>query len=524
MRTGPEEDQWERIQHPARVRGWAAGRRPGRDRAGGRREWRHSLRTQLTKVTLCLLLIGVVVATGVSLLAMQHYLLQRVDQELMAGREAILSTGLTQAEIESFQEMSTLLEHVAGAGKSSSLLPVPNTVLVALDPELRPTKFARHPPTGRQLDLAAAVQDPAGLAAEKRVVGVEVAGADYRVVAARLPDDSLLLFASDVESLKDATRRALKVDAAAGAVLLVLLALATMMSTKHLVRPLEHMVETASAIAEGDLTRRVPPGRHPVGELEQLRTALNAMLHQVESAFETRERSAAQLRQFVADASHELRTPLSSIRGYLQLHERGMLRAPEDRTRALSRMHTEADRMAKLVEELLMLARLDQRPEVRFGPVDLGRLAYDAAGDLRAQQPLRPVTVATGGGSGAVVLGDEPSLRQLVGNLLVNVRVHTPDETPVRVVAGPGPDGTVRLVVTDDGPGMAPADAERIFDRFFRAGTGGPGSGLGMSIVAAVAEVHGGTVRIRTAPGAGLAVTVTLPAAPARIGEGPARR
>ncbi|MFF3555586.1 sensor histidine kinase [Streptomyces tsukubensis] len=522
MRTGPEEDQWERIQHPARVRGWAAGRWPGRGRAGAGRDWRHSLRTQLTKVTLCLLLIGVVVATGVSLLAMQHYLLQRVDQELMAGREAILSTGLTQAEIESFQEMSTLLEHVAGAGKSSSLLPVPNTVLVALDPGLRPTKFARHPPTGRQLDLAAAVKDPAGLAAEKKVVGVEVAGADYRVVAARLPDDSLLLFASDVESLKDATRRALKVDAAAGAVLLVLLALATMMSTKHLVRPLEHMVETASAIAEGDLTRRVPPGRHPVGEIEQLRTALNAMLHQVESAFETRERSAAQLRQFVADASHELRTPLSSIRGYLQLHERGMLRAPEDRTRALSRMHTEADRMAKLVEELLMLARLDQRPEVRFGPVDLGRLAHDAAGDLRAQQPLRPVTVAAAGG--AVVLGDEPSLRQLVGNLLVNVRVHTPDGTPVRVTAGPGPDGTVRLVVADDGPGMAPADAERIFDRFFRAGTGGPGSGLGMSIVAAVAEVHGGTVRIRTAPGAGLAVTVTLPAAPARIDEGPARR
>ncbi|QDY81196.1 HAMP domain-containing histidine kinase [Streptomyces qinzhouensis] len=458
-----------------------------------------------------------VVATGVSLLAMQHYLLQRVDQELMAGREAILGTGLTQAEIESFQEMSTLLEHVAGAGKSSSLLPVPNTVLVALDPELRPTRFARHPPTGRQLELAAAVKDPAGLAARKKVIGVEVGGADYRVVGARLPDDSLLIFASDVESLKDATRRALKVDAAAGAVLLALLALGTMMSTRHLVRPLEHMVETASAIAEGDLTRRVPPGQHPVGELEQLRTALNAMLHQVESAFETRERSAAQLRQFVADASHELRTPLSAIRGYLQLYERGMLEAPGDRTRALSRMHTEADRMAKLVEELLMLARLDQRPELRFGPVDLGQLARDAAGDLSAQQPLRPVTTTVepvgGGGGGAVVLGDELSLRQLVGNLLANVRVHTPGDAAVRVAAGPGPDGTVRLLVADEGPGLAPEDAERIFDRFFRAGTGGPGSGLGMSIVRAVAEVHGGSVRIRTAPGEGLTVTVTLPAA-----------
>ncbi|MGV9315928.1 ATP-binding protein [Streptomyces sp. NPDC003691] len=527
----------------------------GRSTAAGRPA-RHSLRAKLTKVNLALLLLGVVVTICVSLMAMQHFLLQRVDDDLKSSRDAMIGTGLTQQQIDSFKEISILLEHVTGAaGGRSALMPVSNTLIVALDPALRPTTFARHQPTGRQLELAAAVRDPAGLAAGGGVRGVEVGGTDYRVVGAGLPDGTLLLFASDVDSLQQTVYQALKVDAAAGALLLALLALATTAGTKHLVQPLERMVETASAIAEGDLTRRVPPGRHPVGEIEQLRTALNAMLHQVESAFETRERSAAQLRRFVADASHELRTPLSAIRGYLQLYDRGMLRTPEDRERALSRMHGEADRMARLVEELLTLARLDRAPEFRFGPVDLAELVRDAAGDLLAQQPSRPVTVggsplplpslslsaslprsrcepspaesspageslpSAADGGCAVVLGDEPSLRQLVGNLLANVRVHTPRDAPVRVETGPGPDGSVRLLVADGGPGMAPDDAERIFDRFFRAGTCGDGSGLGMSIVRAVADVHGGTVEVRTAPGKGLAVLVSLPSAP-RAGSG----
>lgn len=233
------------------------------------------------------------------------------------------------------------------------------------------------------------------------------------------------------------------------------------------------------------------------------------MLQQVESAYVTRERSETQLRRFVADASHELRTPLSAIRGYLQLYEKGMLAEPAERTRALARMTGEADRMGRLVDELLTLARLDQRPVLRLRPVDLSRLVRDAADDLRAQQPDRPLDVAAAGS--VLVQADESGLRQVIGNLLANIRTHTPPEAPVRVELGRSDEGVVRLCVSDDGPGMAHEDADRIFDRFFRAGGGGAGSGLGMSIVHAVVRSHGGEVSIRTSPGTGLAVTVTLP-------------
>jgi two-component system OmpR family sensor kinase len=273
------------------------------------------------------------------------------------------------------------------------------------------------------------------------------------------------------------------------------------------------MVETSSAIAEGDLTRRVPSSKEATAEVEQLRLALNSMLHQVESAYRTRERSAAQLRRFVADASHELRTPLSAIRGYLQLYDKGMLREPAERKRAWGRVLAESDRMGRLVDELLTLARLDQRPELRLRPVDIAGLVRDAADDLRVQQPGRPVTVHADGA--LLVRADESGLRQILGNLLANVRVHTPADVPVRLAVERS-DGVVRLHVEDRGPGLAAEDAARVFDRFFRAG-GGAGSGLGLAIVQSAARSAGGEVTVRTAPGEGLAVTVTLPA---RTGPG----
>jgi two-component system OmpR family sensor kinase len=170
-------------------------------------------------------------------------------------------------------------------------------------------------------------------------------------------------------------------------------------------------------------------------------------------------------------------------------------------------MNAEADRMGRLVDELLILARLDQSPELRFKNVDLSRLVRDAAEDLRAQQPGRPVTVGADGT--LLVHADESGLRQVLGNLVANVRTHTPADVPVRLGLE-REDGTVRLCVADQGPGLAEEDAARIFDRFFRAG-GGAGSGLGMAIVQGVVAAHGGDVAVRTAPGAGLEVTVTLP-------------
>ncbi|MFI6287209.1 ATP-binding protein [Streptomyces sp. NPDC051018] len=470
-----------------------------------------SLRTKLTLVNVLLLLLGIAAAIVVSLMTMQHYLLERVDAELITSRAALEKTGFTRDEIDSIRAISTLVDQVGSPGVSiPGGLPRSHTVLIAVDEQNRPIPLDRLEPTDRQRSLAHAVGDPVALAASDKVRDVTVDGEQYRVVGSRLGDGTIVLVATGTDAVRSGIREALRLDIAFGAFLLALLALITTMGTKHLVQPLEGMVETASAIAEGDLTRRVPAGRHPVNEIEQLRVALNSMLHQVESAFETRERSEERLRRFVADASHELRTPLSAIRGYLQLYDRGMLRRPADRARALSRMNTEADRMGRLVEELLTLARLDRRPEVRMSPVDLSRLVRDAAHDLVAQQPDRPVTVRAEGA--ATVRGDESGLGKVVGNLLSNVRVHTPAGAPVLVEVVRGPDATVRLLVSDEGPGMAPEDADRIFDRFFRAGSGGGGgSGLGMAIVHAVTAAHGGEVTVRTAPGEGLAVTVTFP-------------
>jgi two-component system OmpR family sensor kinase len=287
------------------------------------------------------------------------------------------------------------------------------------------------------------------------------------------------------------------------------------------------MVETASGIAEGapdrpNLSARVAPRKRSFREVEQLRTALNAMLQQVESAFETREHAAAHLKRFVADASHELRTPLAAIRGYLQLYEKGMLGTEEEELRALTRMSAEAERMARLVDELLALARLDQRPRLQPSPVDLACLVRGAAADLSVQQPDRRLHLDVP--DACLVLADEATLCQIVANLLANVRAHTPVSADVHVsVTGDGHFGVVR--VRDEGPGMRPQDADRIFDRFFRAARDGgsangvtgatdTGSGLGMAVVQAATTANGGTVRVETSPGAGLTVTVELPAAP----------
>ncbi|MFF3321478.1 sensor histidine kinase [Streptomyces sp. NPDC002889] len=500
--------------------------RSNRRGSGGRGSRRHrglhSLRAKLTFVNVALLTLGIVAATAVSLFGMRHYLLERVDTELLSSRSALERAGFTRKEVDSLSAIGALREQISPDRSEASTLPRSSTVLAAVDAQGRPISFATIAPTERQIALVEAVDDVGALAASAEARDVVLDGDPYRVVAARLADGTMVLMGADTGSVHSGVRKALRLDLAVGTLLLALLALLTMLGAQYRLRPLEDMVETASAIAEGDLTRRVPAGRDPVTEIEQLRVALNSMLHQVESAFETREKSETQLRRFVADASHELRTPLSAIRGYLQLYDQGMLHEPADRTRALARMNAEADRMGRLVDELLTLARLDQQPQLRMGPVDLSRLVRDGADDLRAQQPGRPLTVRADGAM--IVQGDESGLRQVVGNLLGNVRAHTPAGAAVRVeltrTEGADRRPCVRLRIADEGPGMSGPDAERVFDRFFRAAgesadgaeCGPVGSGLGMAIVQAVVAAHGGTVAVRTEPGEGLAVTVALPA------------
>ncbi len=291
------------------------------------------------------------------------------------------------------------------------------------------------------------------------------------------------------------------------------------------VRPLKRMTKTAGAIAAGDLSERVPAEADGT-EARELGDALNAMLTTIEGAFAERSASEARLRRFVADASHELRTPVTTIRGYAELYRHGGLAAPADLDQAMRRTESESVRMASLVDDLLLLARLDEGRPLARDSVDLGVLGVDAAADARAVAPDRVITADVA--EGVTVDGDEDRLRQVVGNLVGNALVHTPEGTPVSVHVHNG--GALAVVeVHDDGPGMTPDVAERAFERFSRAdasrsrdsgGSGAGGSGLGLAIVRAIVVAHGGEVVLQSAPGAGTTVRVELPSAAADVGPG----
>jgi two-component system OmpR family sensor kinase len=244
------------------------------------------------------------------------------------------------------------------------------------------------------------------------------------------------------------------------------------------------------------------------------------MLDRLEQAFAARRSSEERLRRFIADASHELRTPLSSIRGYAELFRMGAAREPAEVEKAMQRIEDEAARMGVLVEDLLALARLDEVPDAPHGEVDLGALARDATDDARVIAPDRRIELRVHGAP--TVRGDAHQLRQVLGNLLRNALVHTPDGTPVEVGVERA-DGQVRVEVRDHGPGL-PADRAALFDRFWRAERGPGGAGLGLAIVAAVVEAHGGAVSAEDAPGGGARFVVRLPAWSPRDVSEPAPR
>jgi two-component system OmpR family sensor kinase len=278
-------------------------------------------------------------------------------------------------------------------------------------------------------------------------------------------------------------------------------------------RPLEDIGRTAGAIAAGDLSRRVERAE-PRTEVGRLGLSLNAMLAQIQAAFEARQASEGRLRRFVGDASHELRTPLTSIRGYAEMFRRGAADRPDDLAIAMRRIEEESSRMGVLVDDLLLLARLDQGRPLERQPVDLGKVAADAVHDARAVEPDRPIALEAPGP--AVVLGDELRLRQVAANLLANARQHTPPTAAVRVGVRQE-NGSVVLEVADDGPGLFPEEADKVFERFYRADPSRNrnlgGTGLGLSIVAAVAEAHGGRARVESTPGEGARFWVELPPA-----------
>jgi two-component system OmpR family sensor kinase len=340
-------------------------------------------------------------------------------------------------------------------------------------------------------------------------------GPRYQVLAQRGGDsDAALVVATAREDVDDAISRLVRVELAATGAIVAILALVTFWVVRLGVRPIKRMTATASGIAAGDLSQRVPEGVSGT-EAADLGTALNQMLGRIEDAFDERTRSEDRLRRFVGDASHELRTPVTTIRGYAELYRAGGLDDDDELREAMRRTEQEAIRMGALVDDLLLLARLDQGRPLERAPVDLGVLAEDAVRDARAVDPNRSITATVR--DPARVLGDDSRLRQVVANLVRNAMVHTPEGTPIEVTVD-RVDGRAVLEVRDEGPGMAPEVATKAFERFYRADPSRVrsrgGTGLGLAIVQATVAAHAGDVVLDTAPGAGTIVRISLPAAP----------
>ncbi len=278
-------------------------------------------------------------------------------------------------------------------------------------------------------------------------------------------------------------------------------------------RPLRRMAATAGQIAAGDLSRRVEPAT-PRTEIGRLGLALNAMLSQIEAAFAQSKASEQRLRRFIADASHELRTPLTSIRGYSEMLRRGAGESPEDSALARRRIEEESVRMSTLVDDMLLIARLDQGRPLETAPVNLQAIARDAVDDARVVAPQREITLNANGP--IFVTGDDTRLRQVVSNLVRNALVHTPPSTPIEVAVSTD-DGVARMSVADHGPGLKTEEVQRIFEPFYRADPSrsrdSGGAGLGLSIVSAVVAAHGGSVKVKQTTGGGATFEVELPLA-----------
>ncbi|MDR6559725.1 two-component system OmpR family sensor kinase [Arthrobacter pascens] len=350
-------------------------------------------------------------------------------------------------------------------------------------------------------------------------------GKNWRVVAVSVVDSdqerAVVVVGLPLSPVDEVLRHATLVVVGVGLLAMILASFIASWTVTRSFRPLARVEKTAAAIAAGDLSRRVAV-ENPATEVGRLGRSLNAMLAHIEAAFAARMASEDRMRRFAADASHELRTPLVTIRGYSELYRHGALQSDEDISSAMGRIESEAKRMGSMVEDLLLLARLDEQRPLQQKPVDLQLLAHDAVVDTQASDRDRSITLLGLDGGNAVpapVLGDEAKLRQVVGNLVGNALRYTPEGTPIELAVGvrTGEDGERRAVleVRDHGPGIPDSEAPKIFERFYRSDTSRTrdtgGSGLGLAIVAAIVGSHGGSVRVNATEGGGATLVVSLP-------------
>jgi two-component system, OmpR family, sensor kinase len=502
-------------------------------------EW--TLRTRMVVAIATLAAVGIVVTDVAGVLMLRNQLVRRIDDQLRGEARGGFRTqlGRVTGRRPPFGPDSRFLAYYAGG--------TPYT-----------TPAADDPPLGGFASLKAHAD------------GKPYTVGGWRVLVTTLPESAIgpryVVNAVSLTEVRSTESQLLLIDLSVSTLVLVLIGVAAATVVRLGLRPLTRMEATATMIAGGDLSRRVE-STDPHTEAGRLGIALNTMLGQIESALAARTASEQRLRQFLADASHELRTPLTSIQGFAELYRRGGAQPGPALDEAMGRIESEVARMALLVGDLMLLARMDEERPLERHPVDLLEVAADAVRDAHVRVPTRFV------GRGALndsddttpapprvpphfepvnVLGDEPRLRQVATNLVANALQHTPDDAlvevrvgrpglaagnghpPVAAVGDPLPPGqpVAALEVVDTGPGMPAEAAVRAFERLYRAdpsrsrrgdagaaatgqrSVGHGGAGLGLSIVAAIVQAHGGRVELWTAPGRGARFRVLLPAEP----------
>jgi len=468
-----------------------------------------SLRSQLVAIIMGLLLLALAATGAGTLTLVKSYLQGQVDDKLKAA------VALAQDQ-QSFDKLA----QPNPSTPTDTAVPTDYSLTLYV-PGLEPYPFG-----GSQSDRPAIANITAAEAKLRGNSPFQVkgtAGTNWRVVAIGVTangQNGVVIIGLPLTPVDKVMEHAVLVVVGVGLLTLVLAFFIATWTVARSFRPLAKVEKTAAAIAAGDLSRRVEVD-NPHTEVGRLGGSLNAMLAHIEASFAARAASEGRMRRFAADASHELRTPLVTIRGFSELYRHGALATKEDVAMAMGRIESEAKRMGSMVEDLLMLARLDEQRPLQLKPVDLQLLAHDAVVDTKASSGDRTIRLTgldDASPTAAPVQGDEAKLRQVIGNLVGNALRYTPEGSPIELAVGVRntPSGSVSVIeIRDHGPGIPETETNKIFERFYRADTSRTretgGSGLGLAIVAAIVGSHGGTVQVAETDGGGATLVVSLP-------------
>jgi two-component system, OmpR family, sensor kinase len=468
-----------------------------------------SLRNRLILASVFLASCAIAASDFAANTALRSYLISQVDNQLInistGSLERLDRAGIApQTEFEENRSPFRILQPLRGVPTSTSLtlLDMDGKLVGQIGGELAGKAFAV---TGMKVSQVAKYKN------QPFTIDGENGKPDIRALALVLPTGmGSVIVANSLEEVDKTLSQLRFLFFILGLIAILVTALVSRWIVAIGLKPLEKVEETAEAIAAGNFSARLPAAK-PDTEVGRLTTALNTMLGRIEQSFAVKVESENKLRRFVADASHELRTPLTAIRGFAELHRQGAVVGEEKTKELINRIEGESIRMSSLVEDLLLLARLDQSRQLDSEPVDLNTLITEVVASAKAAGPNHPIKLILPQEE-IFVLGDSRRIHQVVANLLANARTHTPAGTNITVTAIQELTQTI-IEVSDDGPGLAKADQERIFERFYRADparvrSSGEGSGLGLSIVDAVMQAHGGYVSVRSELGKGATFTL----------------